>query len=155
MNTEALINGQVITLEDEHAKLAENFHKARIPFMWINGNVVFNLSHTDGRDHQHWACEDFGLTIEEFEEIPRGYMIKDRIQLYIGSDFRPINSVEAVVITEESFNRIVETYFRLYPQSPDVKVYNGVNIGEVGTVWTPMNLVAKYAQITKIIRMEI
>ena len=72
MKNDAIINGKQITLSDEERKAGEKFHLSRYPFAWVNNQLVFNDNTNDDRDHQHWLCEDYGLTVEEWERVPRG-----------------------------------------------------------------------------------
>ena len=63
MKNDAIINGKQITLSDEERKAGEKFHLSRYPFAWVNNQLVFNDNTNDDRDHQHWLCEDYGLTV--------------------------------------------------------------------------------------------
>ena len=79
MTNDALINGEVRILSDKEKIDAESFHLRRLAFIWINDELFFNENPNDDRDHQHWVCEDFGITVEEFERLPRGYILPGRI----------------------------------------------------------------------------
>lgn len=137
MTNDALINGEVHVLDDKEKKDVEEFHKARLAFIWIGDELFFNENSDDDRDHQHWVCEDFGVTVEEFEELPRGYILPGRIQLFKGSSFSPINVRS---IKKDHFMRLIEKHNKLYPRY-DYEIYNGVKVGKVGEVWPPMFVV--------------
>jgi len=154
MDNKALINGEFVTLSQDQVIGAANFHLSRIPFAWVRGELVINFSANDDRDHQHWLCEDFGLSIEEFEESPRGYMVDGRIQLFIGSSFREINEVESTCISEEDHTKLLETHFERFP-STTCNVYNGVHVGKVGERWEPIKQIGKFGIMRKIVPMEI
>lgn len=154
MDNQALINGEFVTLNDEQVKKAKQFHLNRIPFAWVKGELKINTSETDDRDHQHWLCEDFGLTILKFERTPRGYFIKGRFQLFMGSDFGPIPYWKSDEISKESFYKLLEMYFDRYPDECDCYIYNGVHVGKVGEIWPPMSVVAQYGIMRKIVKME-
>ena len=134
MNNDALINNQKVILSEEEASRAASFHLNRYPFAWVKGTLTFNNTPNDDRDHQHWLCEDFGLTVNEFENTLRGYMLPDRIQLFIGSDFRPLNTS---LISMSDFSNLLKTHGNRY-NTKKVTVYNGVKIGKIGEVWSPL-----------------
>lgn len=110
---------------------AERFHKHRIAFAWLDNKWIYNMY--DKRDHLHWLCEDYELTVEEFETIPRGYMINDRIQLFIGMNFREIDNGTLSLL---DIQELLNMYHSKYGDS-NVCIYNGVIIGNIGEVWQP------------------
>lgn len=136
MTNDALINGEVQSLSDEEKTRAEKFHRERLMFALINDQIIFNENPDDDRDHQHWLCETFGISIEEFEKIPRGYMMKGKIQLFIGSRFEQI---ELAMIKFSHLIRIIDKYKSIYQDTP-YQVFNGVKVGKVGTIWPPIKV---------------
>lgn len=138
MDKMALINGKMEELSEADRKAGERFHKLRTPFIWINGEFKVNLDPDDVRDHHHWVTEDFGLTDEEFEELPRGYIIQGRMQLFKGSSFKEIPP-EEMNFPFGDFLKVIEIYKTRYPNQDDkfIDVFNGVEIGKVGEIWPP------------------
>lgn len=134
MTNDALIDNKVVTLTDKEVKDAANFHKKRLPFIYINNKLVFNTNFEDDRDHQHWVLEDFGIGIKEFETLNRGYMLPGRIQFFKGSTFGKIDTSQVSIA---DIRRICEVY-KTYIGAGHVVVYNGVHVGRVGEVWEPM-----------------
>lgn len=134
MDKNALINGQFRELSEEEKVGAEHFHRRRLAFAWIGGVIQFNLKRNDDRDHQHWLLEDFGITPQEFEHINRGYMMYNRIQLFKGSSFAPI---EVADILQEDLHYLQCVHKRRYGEDT-VPMYSGVVVGKVGEIWPPM-----------------
>lgn len=134
MDDKAIINGGVVQLTAEETEGAAKFHLSRLLFAWVHGELKFNTNNNDDRDHQHWLCEDFGLTLDEYEHTNRGYIKDDRVQLFIGSTFSPLDTSE---ISTTDFFKLIKKHAEIYGTS-SVKVYNGVKIGKVGEVWDPI-----------------
>lgn len=141
MDKYAIINKNTIELSDKEIENAANFHKRRIAFAFVDGQCRFNDNPDDDRDHQHWVCEDYGLTKEEFENLIRGYMLPGKIFIYQSSHFLEIDlsklSVEDLLI-------LLRTYKKIYKEEP-VTIYNGVEIGVVGEEWPGRAKVLKIA----------
>lgn len=87
MTNDTVINGKEVELEGVEKTEAEKFHKEQIAFAMIpDGNgknmqyeLVFNEDSTDDRDHMHWLMDDYGITLEVFEGLVRGYIKPGRI----------------------------------------------------------------------------
>ena len=139
---DALINGEVRQLNDAEAAGASKFHSGRLAFIWINGEIHFNKM-GDTRDHQHWVLEDFGVSPEEFENMPRGYCKADRIQLFIGSGFKPIKE-EHIGLFDRDFLKIAIAQKRTFHNDGMIPVYNGVIVGKVGDIWPPLGTIRVY-----------
>lgn len=133
MDNKAIINGQNIELSNDEVEGAADFHKKRIAFGEVGGVLRFNLDKSDDRDHQHWLCEDYGLTIEDFEGIIRGYMVDGEVYFYKGSDFRCVGEHN---IGLDMLNMILNLYKENLTKK-EVVIYNGVHIGKVGERWLP------------------
>lgn len=133
MDSRAIIKGKSVELSSEEISGASEFHKNRIAFGDVLGEYRFNTDESDDRDHQHWICEDYGLSIDEFEGIIRGYMVDGEIYFYRSSDFRCVNEHE---INLETLHKVLEIYQENFV-SKEVNIYNGVNIGKVGERWIP------------------
>ncbi len=143
MTNDALINNKVVELTDEEKAASEKFHKSRLPFIWIDNKLIINENEDDDRDHQHWVCEDFGLTIPEFEALNRGYMIEGRIQFFRSSTFEMIDTSE---ISVEDFNKLLKIQHSRY-NTDKVVVCNGVHIGKVGEIWEPISVLGTFDTI--------
>lgn len=131
MDSRAIINSNVVTLDEDEIKGAARFHKSRIAFGIINGEVQFNTDKKDDRDHQHWICGDYGLSVKEFENIVRGYMVEGEIYFYTSTSFDEISLEDLSLI---NLMKVLETYSKHY-QTKNVNIYNGVEIGKVGERW--------------------
>lgn len=121
-------------------KQERSFILAGIHLLGVNNQLVFNDNTNDDRDHQHWLCEDYGLTVEEWERVPRGYMMPGRIQLFIGSQFKPMNT-QKLSVTD--FQELLTRYWHKYG-GQKVVMYNGVKVGKVGEVWEPLLKLGEY-----------
>ena len=139
MDKFAIINKNTIELSDKEMEGAANFHKRRIAFAFVDGQCRFNDNLDDDRDHQHWVCEDYGLTKDEFENLIRGYMLPGKIVLYQSSHFLEVDlsklSVEDLLI-------LLHTYKKTYKEEL-ATIYNGVKIGVVGEEWSGKSEVLK------------
>lgn len=137
---DALINSKRVELNEEEASKAAEFHKRRCAFAWVNGKLVFNEDEGDSRDHEHWLKQDFGVTDTEFEKLVRGYMVEGYIQLFTGSNFKPVDTNEIPVM---DFNNLVKKHGEIY-HSTCVEVRNGVKVGVVGEVWPPLTILGNF-----------
>lgn len=140
---EALINSERINLSEDEAEKAAQFHRGRCAFAWVNGKLVFNIDENDPRDHEHWLKEDFGITDKQFENLNRGYMVKDYIQLYKGDQFMV---VDTSTISVTDFRDLVKKHGELF-DSTEVEVRNGVKVGKVGDVWPPVTVIGTFNTI--------
>lgn len=134
MDNKAIVNGKEIILSQAETEAAANFHKNRLPFAWVKGDLVFNTNEGDTRDHQHWLLEDYGVSIEEWELSNRGYIMDNKIQLFIGSGFEPLDFDE---VTESDLRKLVAMHNKIFNRQT-VKVYNGVKVGKIGEIWEPL-----------------
>ena len=136
-----LIDKKEITLSVDELEAEEKFHRSRIPFAWINGKLEFLLDPEDLRDHHHWLTEDFNIKDCTFERVPRGYMMRERVQLFIGSNFDCIYGDFKISLTEIELIKYV--YRSIFPVAPlsMVPVYNGVIRGKIGEIWPPKELI--------------
>ena len=139
----AIIDHKLKLLSKEEAENAEHFHNERIAFAWINSLVnplllVINLQERE-KDHQHWVMDEYGLSLDEFEKIPRGYIFEDNIKVYKGTNFEPLSEEEFNEIKSD-LSEIKGIYCRVNHKDEKEKivVYNGVNVGKVGDIWTPI-----------------
>jgi len=138
MITEALINGNMQNLTDNEAKAAENFHSNRLAFVFLGTKMKIHFcDFGDKRDHQHWLLEDFGITPDEFEKVPRGYIKFERVQLFKGSSFEPLDLHTVSKINKLAWEEITKRYKELFGPG-NAKVFNGVHVGKIGEVWEPM-----------------
>lgn len=124
----------MVKLSKKEKEAAEKFHKSRIAFAWVKGELLVNDNDEDDRDHQHWLMEDHGISIEEFEKLPRGYMIHDKIQLFTGSTFARIEDKD-LRLPMADILRLRDIYKKKFPDAGSVWIYNGVVVGNVGEIW--------------------
>lgn len=141
MKSDTIINGKTIRLTDAERRAGEAFHKSRLAFAWINGRLVFNRKPNDDRDHQHWLLEDYDIAPEQWELLPRGYIIEGRIQLFVGSDFRPIDTS---TVSRKDLSRLYAKHCSMYP-SAKCNLYNGVQVGQIGKLWPPIEHISTLA----------
>ena len=134
----AIISKSTVELTEEEIKGAASFHKRRIAFAFVNDECVFNTDPDDDRDHQHWICEDYGFTKEEFEKLIRGYMLPGKIFLYESSCFSEIDLAKMSV---KDMFKLLSAYKKAYREE-NVVLYNGVQIGVVGEEWPGKNKLA-------------
>lgn len=134
MDNKAILNKQEIELSDAEMAKASLFHRNRKAFAILDNKLVFNNKDNDDRDHQHWLKEEYGIDRDTFENIPRGYMRKDRIQLFIGSTFSPISLSDLSIDTIES---LLTRHMESYGYCDNLPIYNGAHIGNIGETWEP------------------
>ena len=137
MKSDAVINNKEVTLTAEETEAGAKFHLKRYAFVIINGQVVYNDNQNDDRDHQHWLLEDYGISIEQFEKLPRGYMMEDRIQFFVGSSFKPIEDTKLI---DSVITSLVDRHINKYGRTK-VGIYNGVRVGNIGEIWKPIHVI--------------
>lgn len=128
------INGKEVALTEEENTNANTFHKSRLAFGILEADgkqrIVYN---TDEREHYKWLKEDYNIDVETFETMVRGYVMKDKIQFYTGSDFK---DTEISHIDKNVFKELLMKAKEVF-KSEHTRIFNGVNIGKVGEIWTP------------------
>lgn len=145
MTSDTVINGKEVELAEERVMaervMAESFHKDQVAFAIVpisNANIlVFNENYCDDRDHMHWLMEDYGISSEVVESVVRGYIKPGRIQLYTGSDFKCIDLQKVTLTDLERLEYKHNKHFR----AGEIEVFNGVEVGRVGELWEPKELV--------------
>ena len=118
------ISRGLLSMINEDRLVDEEFPKFRIMLAWVNGELIFNNKPNDNRDHQHWLLEDFGISAVEFEKLNCGYMIKNRIQLFKGSDFSLLNLEE---VNLDDLSKIVFYYVSNFDHGV-ATIFNGAKI---------------------------
>lgn len=144
MTTDALIKGEVVQLGIDEKEKAEKFHRERIAFAIVGDKLLINSDESDDRDHQHWLSEDFGVTVEEFEELTRGYIKTGRLQLFKGSGFECIDTSN---IRLDHILELVKQHNKKFGKL-DIEVFSGVSIGKVGEIWEPIKNIMNIRQET-------
>lgn len=128
------INGKEVALTEEENTNANDFHRSRLAFGILDADgkqrIVYN---TDEREHYKWLKEDYNINTETFETMVRGYVMKDKIQFYTGSDFK---DTEISHIDKNVFKELLTKAEEIF-KSEHTRIFNGVNIGKVGEIWTP------------------
>lgn len=110
----------------EHKENIEDFHKKRIAFIIWKNQVLLLKNST--LSHSQWA-QSLGIDIKEFNSLTRGYVLNNDIVFYKGNfDFD-----EQVIEDAKYFSDAIKTECSLN----FAKVYAGVNVGEVGTIYPP------------------
>ena len=143
MDKIATINGKDIELNEVDKSDAENFHRKRIAFCYVDNIIRFNVDRNDDRDHQHWITEDYNISRDEFESLIRGYISKDSIVVYRGTDFRCVLESDLEFLKLD-LGKIVSNYKKFYNSSNNVlALYNGVKIGRVGYIWKPIDKICE------------
>lgn len=95
-------------------------------FVIENGKVIFNDMPADERDHKTWLLQDRNYTEKRFETTPRGYILNDRVHVFVSSHYDP---VAHNILTDE----ILETLI-LNAKHPKT-ILNGAIPGKPGTPW--------------------
>lgn len=142
MTNDAIINGKVVQLTNDERKAGEAFHLSRLPFAFLNNDLVMNQNRSDDRDHQHWLTEDYGLSLQQFEVTPRGYITEGRIQFFVGSDFRPMDMNS---ISDLDIAKLMAQHKCMYPDTHSCNIYNGVKVGKIGEIWPPIDFVGTWS----------
>lgn len=104
----------------------EKFHKSRIAFLIIDGNILY--LENSGMGHLEWYLS-LGYPIDNFNNIVRGYLKDDRLVYYKGDFDYDEEVIETAILTE---NIIKEHCNNL-----DAITYCGVTKGEIGESWPP------------------
>ena len=138
MIKDAVINGKTVELCDTDAKAAEIFHSGRLAFAFVGDGMKLEFCNFgDVRDHQHWLLDEFGVSKEQFESVPRGYVKPGRVQLFMGSGFNKIPNPKIGNIHLSQWSAIADKHRELFGTGI-VEVFNGVQNGKIGEVWEPL-----------------
>lgn len=127
----------------------DEFHLSRVMFAFVNPNDNVNggilyFSRDDKRDHANWLHDDFKMDETQFENTIRGY-IKPldknnwcRAIFYKGMAHSPVG------INDMQLAAIARLWKTCFPGSPALEIWTGVKIGEIGTVWPPIEHVTTW-----------
>lgn len=107
-------------------KSESDFHKSRLAFAFI-GSKLYSTSN-DSRSHSEWLEQDLKVSTGEYEYLIRGYISDNKIYIYTGSKFEP---VELSLITLDKLKRLLELANR-YNAHDNYMVYNGMKVGYIG-----------------------
>lgn len=114
-----------------------NFHSSRVVWAIYQGKMYFAFSE---KGHKKWLMETLNISDEQFETVKRGYIRRQaddwetvNIVAYKGSKF------EKTELSEEEITKLM-WMTDLIHECGNIKVYTGVEIGEVGQVWKPLEL---------------
>lgn len=115
-----------------------NFHSSRVVWAIYNGRMYFALSE---KGHKKWLMDKLNISEETFETIKRGYIRRSQedwdvlnVVAYMGSKFEPVE------LTEAETTRLL-WMADLIHECETIKLYSGVQIGDAGEVWKPLNLI--------------
>lgn len=107
----------------------QEFHKSRVAFLIVKNKIMFLENST--MSHYDWA-KSLGqkkFDMKNFDKTTRGYFFANNIYFYSGN----FDVTEQVIADAKKFtHEICEKYNISNP-----KVFGGMNVGEVGTVWQP------------------
>lgn len=119
------------------------YHKKRWMYCIKEGSVKVCKPYV-GYSHREWFdMEGWG---GEYETIVRGYVDLDsNVYFYIGSDFRVDDSVK-----ETFFNSLKELAMKMR-LNPTSKIYGGMNVGQMGEDWKPINYYGEVREFIKAI----
>ena len=107
-----------------------DFKSKRIPFIYLNCKLMLN-ENPGNSTCLEWVT-GMGYTKERWANSVRGYISADRVQFFTGEDYRP-----TPVIPSDIMPIIHAKCINLYGMPPKV-VYNGVEVGEEGEFWEPI-----------------
>lgn len=117
--------------------MPEIFNPERYGFCVIGGTVVVMDGDRRHMPTQVWMEDVLNLSEDDIARIPRGYILPDRIQFFVGSHYRTCPDVDDNLVAEAA-----DVYAALYDESIydafDVPVYNGVWTGPIGETWPPV-----------------
>ena len=109
------------------------FNKDRIPFVVYNKKPMLFVV-----DHETKSCKELalkhGLSIEEYENSLRGYILPGRLQFFTGNDYRPYRGP----LWFETLYGLYEAHKKFFKDAGAPIIYNGVIKGEEGEQWPPM-----------------
>lgn len=111
-----------------------NFHKRRLTFAVLDNEVKYTIG--DKRSHFDWLNQDFNVTEQQFGNIIRGYVYKEKIYFYRGFQFVAVDDAE---ITNEILLDIIQkaNVFNTW-EIKEYKVISGVIPGKIGEPWKPV-----------------
>lgn len=110
-----------------------DFLNNRRAFAFVNNGLVVQEL-TDHRTCQEWLGSSMGITKDQFQSIIRGYITRDRIQFFVGSDYRFCSEVHSGEVL--SLQRV---YCDTYGDNFLLRgVFNGVRRGKEGEQWEPI-----------------
>ena len=84
----------------------------------------------DTRRGKDWCLGDLALSEEVWSAATRGYMTKDRVVFFRGTEYEP-----CLDMTQDQIDTAVDAQRAFYDTKGDIPVYTGVVPGEPGSVW--------------------
>ena len=133
-NQNTIIGDKIVNLTNEEKSNVATFHQSRVAFSYLPNNDIVTLIN-DEREHRVWLKEDYNIDDETFESLIRGYIKDRRIVIYISSNFDSINKSDIPKVIKD-ISKFVLKYFG----NGIYEIWNGVNIGKPGKIWTAKNI---------------
>lgn len=114
----------------------EVFMKSRRCFaIFPNGLLVWCPQNKASMKCRDWLAEDYNISEDEYDVTVHGSIHKDgHVVIAHGSDYKP---VDIGAIQELNMHDIVQ-HACSYSGLEQVEMYNGVNVGEIGERWAPI-----------------
>jgi len=104
----------------------ENFHKQRVAFIILDNDILYLQN--SRLSHLQWA-QSIGINESKFNSLTRGYVLNNNIVFYKGNfDFD-----DHVIEDAYKYANSIKSKLSLN----QAKVYAGLIIGEVGTIYPP------------------
>lgn len=109
----------------------DNFTTNRTPFIVLHGDVLIKKVRDD-RSCLEWVM-GMGYSKEQWENAIRGYIMENRVQFFTGKDYGCVH-----IVNGEILKALKQYHGSIYGYLP-TQFYNGVKVGEVGSVWQPIS----------------
>lgn len=140
---EVYLNGKMRQLTAEEEKANNEFHQQRQIFCIAGGSIYFADPFTT-EDHFEWMSRTMDMDKDEYETTIRGYIMKDRIQFFIGTAHSAIPDILSR-ITIKDIDILAKKYAQVFSDEIDtdtsIKICNGVSIGEIGKQWDELETI--------------
>lgn len=140
---EVYLNGKMKQLTAEEEKANNEFHQQRQIFCIAGGSIYFADPFTT-EDHFEWMSRTMGMDKDEYETTIRGYIMKDRIQFFIGTAHSAVPDILSRITIKE-IDILAKKYAQVFRDEIDtdtsIKICNGVSIGEIGKQWDELETI--------------
>lgn len=84
----------------------------------------------DTRRGKEWCLGDLALSEQVWSAATRGYMTKDRVVFFRGTDYEP-----CLDMTQDQISTAVDAQRAFFDTNGDIPVYTGVVPGAPGEIW--------------------
>lgn len=140
-NNRTIVNGTEVYLTKTEKEKVEIFHKSRIAFAVLESENGYELAMNinDPREHRVYLKEDFNVDDELFETLVRGYIKPGKINFYISSSFKKVDSDK---LTPKLINDVLRVACDIFGTGEYV-IGNGMDITSLGEEWEPVEIIDK------------